>query len=323
MRSIEGKPERRTPESFIKFKDKLAGIGWSVNHQLAARRVSKDIESSKPLERLFDTHFDLLNNHSEEQLKTVLYTTAIASGVREKNAHRKIRRALKIADYAHQEQNRKFSSDSYKVHPMRAAILAMEIARAMGLKVTTELIVGAILHDTIEDNHEAIYPGFLREIYIDMEPDYGARIEADAEALSKYITDPTTGEHHKLEGEKYARKIAFNPYADQKVDKETLLRRIIIKTADRMDNLLDPPIFTGSYVDNSLTSSRLKTIIKTVGGKKGDEEKKGDVKPLLEENMPYTKDLINILDKAIAISAQSIMNPTFDPSNWRDYALAA
>lgn len=60
----------------------------------------------------------------------------------------KVLRAIEVARKAHKGQKRKVSGQPYFYHPVAVAFILMSFKRSAKL---TDLIVAAILHDTIED----------------------------------------------------------------------------------------------------------------------------------------------------------------------------
>jgi hypothetical protein len=270
--------------------------------QAAAHERSRPKEGS-PAERFFDSHFDLLQHPDPRQLHVSLLGKAVAAGVqaRERTAVKVINKAAKIADEAHKNQTRQLSSDPYIVHPYRSAFLAIEFTEAMGIPITTELIVGAILHDTVEDNPN-ISEAYLFNEFKEHGVEFAKRVAGDAEALSRY----THGE--KIETDEYIEKIKNAPSA------ATLLRRLIIKSSDRIDNLLDParsPMMNDET--DELWRKRTKIIKKT----------SNDLLPLLHSETPdmpiATEYLLGIVNRALHLSQATLDVDNFDPKQWKNY----
>lgn len=280
--------------------------GAKITRQEIRHAAQKELRRPKEysrIERFFSLHFELLENHDPRNSHISLLGKSIAAGVqeREKKAVKIINRAARIATDAHKDQSRQLSDDPYILHPYRAAFLAVELAEAMGIPITTELVVGAILHDTIED-HPEMNEEYLYNQFKEFGHNFARRVAGDAEALSKYTGDV------KLLPEAYVEKIRSAPTP------ATLLRRLIIKSSDRVDNLLDPPRSPrqGDETD-LLRGKRQKIISKT----------REDLIPLLQEDTPYmpirTDHLLKIVDTTMILAQATLDEEQFNPRQWQTY----
>ncbi len=214
--------------------------------------------------------------------------------------------AINVAGRAHREkgQKRKFTGDDYLVHPLRVALLSIELARALNIPVTPELVVGAVLHDVPEDN-ENYTQGKIKNAFLEFEtdmPEISQRIADSAEAFNH--SNPTrTG---RLSSREYHNKI------NDTKDPQLLLYRKINKIADRLDNLLDPPLplhqvvlFPDKYEDK-----RLDFVNRT-------ENSEAIIYLMLpEHDSPDTIDafLMGVV-REFVLRSQQTLQPDFDPDN--------
>jgi len=141
---------------------------------------------------------------------------------------------------AHKIQRRKFADQPYLVHPLRVALLSIDLAQAMGEKVTTELVLGALMHDTIEDSPRFGENGkggavFKKETVKSLFATWSLfGVKAEAIAADADAFDHNTAlEDGKVNDAKYYDKLKHWL-------RKVFVRRQIIKAADRIDNLLDP-----------------------------------------------------------------------------------
>ena len=283
--------------------------GLSHVHRLAADQERSRPAEGTPQERLTDRQFDLLEVHDPHQLRITVLGTALASGVfRERHAYKKIVHAADIAEFAHRDDVRKVTGDKYIVHSYRSALIAMELATAQGIPITTELVNGAILHDGGEDHPDIVSSPKLYLAFKRFGHDYAARIVDDARALNR------NADGKQLSQEEYIQSLTTvtNPTSPHEIP-ASLLRRLIIKTADRRDSLLDPP-----WHPRSEAELRLR---KRIIGKTND-----DLIPLLTEEYPtapiQTGYLLGVINDGLAVSQTTLNQPDFDPKKWRAYAAA-
>jgi 5'-deoxynucleotidase YfbR-like HD superfamily hydrolase len=262
-------------------------------------------ERSHRIAQIFTSYFSNYKEHNP---------TILGLKVREKSAAIKdrslnprphpgiVNTAIKMAEEAHsikgEDENkdyskRKFSTDPYIVHPLRVALLSIEIAQAMGIPVTTELVTGALLHDVPENNHGYSGERIAREFQkfeSDM-PGISRRIADDAAAFNHY----KPGREERLDSQAYTDKINTTD------DLQILTNRKIIKAADRIDNLLDPMKIQEdtppTYADK-LKESRIEYIKRTKDPKK--------LIQLLMSDEPFLMELVNM---ASNLSQMSLVRP--------------
>lgn len=235
---------------------------------------------------LFTSHITRLKEHRSEYTTDRLIEHVLDRAENFGPAgHAVVSTAINIAERAHKGQSRKFSGDPYLIHPLRVALLAVDLAEAMGVEVTPQFMASAVLHDVPEDNpeftKETIAQEF-RKFEIEM-PGIAQNIAENAEALNHNQYFPT-GEKRRLHAEEYYSKIMN---LEDVNDPNTLVYRKFIKIADRIDNLIDPfDIPQDSDLAGELIENRNNYINRT-----GD---KGRVIMLLLEDEPFLTTMIEI-----------------------------
>ncbi|HWY80026.1 MAG TPA: HD domain-containing protein [Candidatus Sulfotelmatobacter sp.] len=263
---------------------------------------------------LFNYHFVLLKERPEI-LENRLFERIRKPGLNIRPEL--INKALYIAKDAHYDQIRKYTGDPYYIHPIRVALLSIELAEAMGEPVTEELIVGSLLHDTVEDSPIiAGNPKYTKETLRAEFEEFGMniaeRIADDSEAMSHNISIPRAG---KLDSQQYSNKITSN----NEIDQATIKRRKIIKTNDRRDNLLDPlTLHLPANITTDFTRRIDKLAIEFRGSrisyiKRSHEPDK--LMHLLLADEPY---LMNVLDISAAISHLTMIHPNLETGTWQD-----
>lgn len=269
-----------------------------------------------PVERMIDRHFALyripgaaIAKETAMRIRPGLLVHTVRSRV-EKMAREEaipedkleaVEKAIEIGTDAHAGQKRKFSGDDYIVHPLRVAHIALDIAEALGYQDSGELVVEAILHDTIEDSDTT--KESLIEAFQDHGSSFAQAIGEDVEALSHYENEDKV----TLSPEAYADKIRTYPKSTV-IDGKTRLRRLIVKTADRINNLMDPPIYPEStdLHPAKLRSSRADVIQRT----------NTNFIRLLLEDQPL---LTELAETTSSISQASLDIPDFVPELWQQY----
>jgi HD domain len=272
-----------------------------------------------PKPDLFTYHISLLREHREGN-----YTTNLSNILRERISQPDligirpsiIDHALSVATDAHLGQKRDFSGganedlrDEYVTHPIRTALLTIELAREMGIPITERLIVASLLHDTVEDSRkEDGRPKYtrtsVREAFKSFGEDLAEQIADDSEALSHY--HPET--RNKLNPHEYHAKITDAGNAD----KETVMIRTLAKTSDRWDNLFDPPTSPEQIeadTQGRITADAFRYFRRHGLDKTTDEE--GLMRQLLY-NQP---ELLYHMYMVIYLSTLTLKNPDFNPDN--------
>ncbi|MCL1922410.1 MAG: bifunctional (p)ppGpp synthetase/guanosine-3',5'-bis(diphosphate) 3'-pyrophosphohydrolase [Propionibacteriaceae bacterium] len=120
-----------------------------------------------------------------------------------------ITRAFEIAEYHHREQKRD-SGQPYIVHPLAVAKIVADLG------MTEPTIVGALLHDTIEDTQYS-----LKQLEQDFNPEIAAMVDAVTKLKRSQLGDRAKSET--------IRKIITAMFAD--------VRAVVIKLADRVHNM--------------------------------------------------------------------------------------
>lgn len=255
------------------------------------------------------------------------------------------------ATEAHQKmgkQWRKFSDQPYIVHPLRVALLSIKLAQAMGVPVTPELISTALTHDVIEDsvkfNGEGrTYSQQNVESMLNDSPLTGGKgktVAADANALSHHDVH----EDGEVNEQKYYEKIIDG-------DAEAILRRKIVKTADKVDNLRDPSpnaqrLYRPEPSEGSLEkqmqdkgiifANRLDTLVPPTTLPRGlyNPPEGSLAEKLLKQRVKYIRETINphgvvgmlfsedfflrsVIQAAVDISEQMVSDPRFSLSRLR------
>ena len=260
---------------------------------------------------IIDSHIELLQEPDVGILAEQLLDFARANPQLDPTL---ITKTMGIAGIAHLDQLRIFTGQKYILHPLRVAFLSINLAQAMDVAVTNELIVGALLHDTIEDTPTSKTrilrrrkPLFteksLRNKFLAGFDEQVAReIAADSEALNHN----TVKRHGTVNSEKYVHKITKN------ADESVMLRRRIIKAADRIDNLLDPLVLPDGFESRSdnlsvkFRRSRISYIDRTK-----------DPKHLMRRLLPAGSFLDLTVQTAGELSRQTLRHTDFNPSQWK------
>lgn len=154
------------------------------------------------------------STHDEEEIRLIkkAYKDLLKS-IKVKRTRKEtalIKKAYEMSVVAHRKQRRK-SGEPYILHPIAVAKIC---ANEIGLGVTS--VIGALLHDTIEDTEI---------VGSDIEQDFGPRVRSIVEGLTKFTnlfdTDSPQAENFR----KVLSTLAYDP------------RVVLIKMADRMHNM--------------------------------------------------------------------------------------
>ena len=151
-----------------------------------------------------DTHHELLMHYLLE-LKQELQTYLDPIGMAD------VERAFLLGERAHRGQNRK-SGEPYITHPVAVAKILAE------LRLDTETLVAAILHDAIEDTDVK---------KADIEREFGSRVAELVDGVTKL--DKVHFESKEHQAAESLRKMFFSMARDPRV--------ILIKLADRLHNM--------------------------------------------------------------------------------------
>ena len=269
---------------------------------------STEFDIPENIGAIFDDHMELLQMDDFGELARKLLTSAQAIPGLDMPF---ITQALQCAALAHQAQGRKMTGERYLVHPMRVAILSIKLAQELGEPVTDELIASAILHDTIEDSPEPDGTPLFTEqslketFFAGYDKSKKSAVAEDAEALNHN----TVMVGKVVDSEKYYQKI----YSQ---DRTTLIRRQIIKAADRIDNLLDPPTLPikGGIIDG--TDPRAALIRRK---RPAYIDKTRDPGGIMLRLLPENTFLGSMVQLTADISQQTVTNKNFTPETWRQH----
>lgn len=141
--------------------------------------------------------------------------------------------ASKFAEIKHQKQWRKFADEPYFKHPQRVANIVKQFKKSHDID---SLISAAFLHDTLEDTNTT---------YKDLQKMFGGLVASLVKELS---SDPEEIE-----------KLGKTEYLTQKMENMSNWA-LVIKLADRLDNLSDLKISSKKFREKMITST--KKIIK-------------------------------------------------------------
>lgn len=198
----------------------------------------KDNEPAFVGTMILNRHLPRYENHDAESLsrKLLVEMAALEFSFNPPTNLNIINKAISLAGNAHKEkkQIRIFTGDEYLVHPLRTAFLAIDLAKALKLPVTTELVVSAMLHDVPEDNEN-----YTREVI----QRAFQQFDSEKPGISNSIANDAAAFDHN--DPKRATRLTSEQYRDKLIDTKdtsTLFVRILVKIADRLDNLLDPPL---------------------------------------------------------------------------------
>src|SRR3989338_5855141 len=148
--------------------------------------------------------------------------------------------ALSLMHYAHQEQKRE-SKDRYSNHCLRVANIIAQ------MKLDADTVISALLHDVLEDSAKYRHPvsadfigqrfGFrVKKLVL------GCRnsewdLQIDPTTLRGYRAEMTEAEIRDLEKREYDRQTFLKIYRQFQTGEDTDPRIILLKLADRLDNM--------------------------------------------------------------------------------------
>ena len=149
-----------------------------------------------------------------------------------------IQEALDFAKKKHKDQSRKFAEEPYFNHPKRVSEIVKKFKQSHKIQ---ELIAAALLHDTLEDTDTNIKE--LKEKF--------------GELITSLVIQLTTDEEEKEEKGKLK-------YLSEKLSdpKKVSSWALVIKLADRLDNVSDPKKVPEEFVDKYVKETR--EIIKSL-----------------------------------------------------------
>jgi hypothetical protein len=280
------------------------------NYGNAPEGKTTEYEIPANIGAIFDDHLELLQENNAGNLVTRLFD--IVTAIPELDAPF-IGQALQTAALAHLAQQREITEMRYLTHPIRVAILAVRLAQEMNEPVTDELIASALLHDTIEDSptvsgKQQFTEKTLKETHLAGYHKKDA-VAKDAEALNHN----TVMLDNQVDSIQYLHKI-------HSLDKTVFTRRQIIKTADRIDNLLDPPtlsveggiVYGTDYHAVLLREKRPRYINKT-----------RDPQGIIQLLVPESTFPGFLVQRAADISLATIRDANFTPKKWREHVPTA
>lgn len=138
--------------------------------------------------------------------------------------------ASKFAEIKHQKQRRKFSDEPYFKHPERVANIVKKFKNSHNID---QLLSAAFLHDTIEDTNTT---------YKDLQTMFGGLVASLVKELS---SDPEE-----------IKKMGKTEYLTQKMENMSNWA-LVIKLADRLDNLSDIKTSSGQFRDKMIKSTKI------------------------------------------------------------------
>src|SRR6185437_2418686 len=226
--------------------------GLLLARRYQARREMNEMEMKNSIGGVMYRHLLRLEN-TQSELNEQLLDTLTDFGLTRKTfitgENFITTRGIHIAEEAHKLQKRKYAGQPYMVHPLRVALLSIDLAHTMGEEVNHELAIGALMHDTIEDSPKFGPDGtggaaFKKETVKNLFGSWSLlghiaeNIAADADAFDHN----TAIEYGILNDTLYHAKL-------QHWRRAVMMRRRTIKAADRIDNVLDPISLEGGLVN--------------------------------------------------------------------------
>lgn len=139
-----------------------------------------------------------------------------------------INNALQFAKEKHKNQIRKFSKKTYIEHPLNVAKIILENKESHKIE---ELISAAILHDTLEDTDTTTTE--LKKLF--------------GELITSLVTQLTSNK-------KEINKLGKKEYLAEKMSNEKKMSSwaLVIKLADRLDNLSDINLMSENFKNKSI-----------------------------------------------------------------------
>lgn len=152
-------------------------------------------------------------------------------------ANEQLKKAAAFAKERHTGQTRKFDGKPYFIHPVRVARIVKQFKGKS--KNIDDLMTAAFLHDTVEDT-----PTTLMEI----KSKFGNLVASLVKEL--------TSDADKI------KKLGKTDYLSNKMTEELTDYALVLKLADRLDNVSDFPKATASFVEKykKETNSILKKL---------------------------------------------------------------
>jgi HD domain-containing protein len=274
-------------------------------------------ETRRTIAEVIDNHLNRLGKSQDEldsELSIKLNEFGLLKETFFQGRNFIMNRGLKVAHQAHKVQERKFAGQPYIVHSLRVALLSIDLAQAIGEPVTSELVLGALMHDSIEDSpkfgeNEEGGTVFTRDKVKELFGTWsltGLRAEAIA-ADSEAFNHNTAKEYGILNDTLYFAKLKH-------WRKEVFGRRQIIKAADRIDNLLDPITLPGGLVHPiSKKAEKLSKKRTTYVHETRDRYR------ILRLLLPDNSFLGRAVQTATNVSEQTLQNEDLTPENWHEY----
>lgn len=191
----------------------------------------------------------------------------------------------------HGDQTRKQSGDPGHVHPEKVALITTKMYEFLGLPITKDIFIAALMHDTVEDGPK----GYRQRLW----KSAGHGVTRLVDVLTRHNTRTADGGFGEPIGHREAARKVRTAH-DNGVE-----GALIIKFSDRVENVLDQPNVHKPPLTERILYSRTPEYKKSAYGKW--KRMKRDKHRIIREEMLHDQpDLANIMRLAIRHTKKEI-----------------